>query len=115
MVSHWNTESPAVEHLKSLSLVPGVEVRIVTLPQSSQGRIPFSRVVHSKYMVLDGKTLWLGTSNWSGGYLDRSRNLEVVVKDEALAARALKLHSELWDSAYAEKIDVAKDYPKPQR
>jgi len=115
LVSHWNTEHPAIEHLKSLSLLPGVEIRIATIPEAKEGPIAFARVNHSKYMVVDRKILWLGTSNWSGGYLDNSRNLELVIRDEALAGKALALHAQLWDSAYAEKIDVAKDYPKPRR
>lgn len=115
LVSHWNAEEPALSHLKSLSLLPGVEVRVATLPQAAAGYIPFSRVVHSKYMVLDGKALWLGTSNWSGGYLDNSRNLELVVNDPALAAKALSVHRQLWDSPYSEPLDLAKTYPKPKR
>ncbi|MFA6316597.1 MAG: phospholipase D-like domain-containing protein [Elusimicrobiota bacterium] len=115
LVSNWNAEHPEVDHLKSLSLVPGVEVRMATLPQAAEGHIPFSRVIHSKYMVLDGELLWLGTSNWSGGYLDNSRNLEVVIKDESLAGKAAAVHRQLWESAYAEKLDPVKEYPKPRR
>ncbi|MFA6093341.1 MAG: phospholipase D-like domain-containing protein [Elusimicrobiota bacterium] len=115
MVSHWNTESPAVDHLKNLSRVPNAEVRIVTIPEAKEGRIPFSRVIHSKYMVLDQKLLWLGTSNWSGGYMDNSRNLELIVKDDALAKRARDIHAQLWDSPYAEPIEMSRKYPKPRR
>lgn len=115
LVSHWNTETPEIHHLKSLALVPNVEVRIVTLPLSKEGYIPYSRVIHSKYLVVDRKTLWLGTSNWAGGYLDNSRNVEVVVRDEALARRAVDVHAQLWGSEYAEALDVAKRYPKPKK
>ena len=115
LVSHWNTEPPAVDHLKSLSLIPNIEVKIATLPEAKDGYIPFSRVIHSKYMVVDGKAFWLGTSNWSGGYLDNSRNLELVVKDAALASKVQGVHAQLWGSEYAAPIDVAKDYPKPKR
>jgi len=115
LVSHWNTEEPAISHLKSLSLLPGVEVRIITVPEAKQGRIPFARTAHSKYMTVDGKILWLGTSNWAGGYLDNSRNLELVVRDESLAGRAAAVQKHLWDSPYATLIDLAKTYPKPRR
>ena len=115
LVSHWNTDEQSVVHLKSLSLIPGIEVRVITVPEAKEGRIPFSRTAHSKYMVADGKTAWIGTSNWAGGYLDTSRNLEVVVKDEALAARAAKMHAHLWGSPYAEPLQILKDYPKPRK
>jgi len=115
LVSHWNTDEQSVVHLKSLSLIPGIEVRVITVPEAKQGPIPFSRTAHSKYMVADGAAVWLGTSNWAGGYLDTSRNLEVVVKDEALAARAARMHAHLWGSPYAEPLQILKDYPKPRR
>jgi len=115
LVSNWNTEEPLLAHLKSLSLIPGIEIRVVTLPEAKEGFIPFARVIHSKYMVLDDKLLWLGTSNWRGGYLDSSRNLEVVVKDEALAGKVQGMHKQLWDSPYAAKLDVSKEYPKPRK
>jgi phosphatidylserine/phosphatidylglycerophosphate/cardiolipin synthase-like enzyme len=114
LVSHWSTEEPLVAGLKSLSIMPGVEARVITIPEASTGTIPFSRVTHSKYAVFDGKTLWLGTSNWAGGYLDQSRNLEVVVKDDALAARAAAVQKHLWDSAYTVPLDVLKTYSKPR-
>lgn len=90
--------------LRNLALSPGVEIRFISVPEASRGHIDFARVFHSKYMVVDGKSLWLGTSNWAGGYLDDSRNLELVVKDEALAARAAAMHKHLWDSTYAKPL-----------
>ena len=115
LVSHWNTEEPAIRHLQSLAVLPNVEVRIASIPESKDGPIPFARVIHSKYLVVDGKTLWLGTSNWSGGYLNASRNLELVIQDEPLAARVAKIHAHLWDSPYAVPVDILKTYPKPKR
>jgi phosphatidylserine/phosphatidylglycerophosphate/cardiolipin synthase-like enzyme len=114
LVSHWGTEEPGVAGLKSLSLMPGVEARVITIPEASTGPIPFARVTHSKYAVFDGKTLWLGTSNWAGGYLDQSRNLEVVVKDEKLAARAASVQKHLWDSGYTAPLETLKTYSKPR-
>jgi len=115
LVSHWNTDEHSVVHLKSLSFVPGIEIKVITVPEAKQGPIPFSRTAHSKYMVADGKTAWIGTSNWAGGYLDSSRNLELVVKDEGLAARVAKLHAHLWGSSYAEPLQAMKAYPKPRK
>ena len=115
LVSHWNADKPDVDHIKSLSLLPNVEVRVITVPEAAEGPIPFSRTMHSKFMTVDGKTLWLGTSNWAGGYFDDSRNLEVVVKDEALAKEAAAVHEGLWKSSYTELLDVAKAYPKPRK
>lgn len=115
MVSNWNLEMPALSYLKSLAILPNVEIRVVTLPRAAAGFIPFARVIHSKTMVIDGKLAWVGTSNWSGGYLDLSRNLEVVLRNEKMAQRLLALHEQTWSSAYAEPLDINKTYPKPSK
>ena len=115
MVSNWNTDQPAIAYLKSLALLPNVEVRIVTLPVASNGPIPFARVIHSKTMTIDGKLAWVGTSNWAGGYFDKSRNLEVVLRNEKMAQRLGALHEQTWSSSYAAPIEIGKDYPKPNK
>lgn len=115
MVSAWNTEAPAIAYLKSLALVPNVEIRIVTIPTASSGFIPFARVIHSKTMTVDGKLAWVGTSNWAGGYFDLSRNLEVVLRNEVMAQRLVALHEQTWSSSYAQPIDINKQYPKPAK
>ncbi|HEX8613458.1 MAG TPA: phospholipase D-like domain-containing protein [Telluria sp.] len=115
MVSNWNTDQPGIAYLKSLALLPNVEVRIVTLPVASTGPIPFARVIHSKTMTIDGKLAWVGTSNWAGGYFDKSRNLEVVLRNEKMAQRLGALHEQAWSSSYAQPIDIGKDYPKPNK
>ena len=114
-VSNWNLEQPALAWLKSLALVPRVQIRVVTLPQASGGPIPYARVIHSKIMAIDGKLAWVGTSNWAGGYFDKSRNLEVVLRNEKMAQRLAALHEQTWSSPYAQLLDVARDYPKPNK
>ncbi len=115
MVSNWNLEEPEQVYLKSLALLPNVEVRVVTLPVASSGFIPFARVIHSKTMVIDNKLAWVGTSNWTGGYMDLSRNLEVVMRNEQMAQRLAALHEQTWSSAYAQPLDINKAYAKPAK
>lgn len=110
MVADWNVKEPDLSWLKSLALIPNIHIKIVTIPKSKQGFIPFARVVHSKYMTIDHHTAWVGTSNWSGGYFDSSRNLEVVLNDEHMARRLDMLYEQLWTSPYAQDIDVQKKY-----
>lgn len=115
MVSNWNTEQPAIAYLKSLAMVPNVQVRIVTLPVASTGFIAFARVIHSKTMSIDGRLAWVGTSNWAGGYFDKSRNLEVVLRNEKMAQRLAAMHEQAWSSPYAQPLDIQKEYPKPNK
>lgn len=113
MVSNWNTDALELPYLKSLAVLPNVQIKIVTLPQAKQGFIPYARVIHSKTLEIDGRVAWVGTSNWLGGYLDNSRNLEVVMRSEAMAKRIGQLHEQLWDGPYAKALDVTADYPAP--
>ena len=115
MVSNWNLEQPAQAYLKSLAILPNVEIRVVTLPAASTGFIPFARVIHSKTMVIDNQVAWVGTSNWSGGYFDLSRNMEVVMRNEKMAQRLAALQEQTWTSSYAQPLDINKQYPKPSK
>ncbi|USX19813.1 phospholipase D-like domain-containing protein [Oxalobacteraceae bacterium OTU3REALA1] len=113
MVSNWNMEQPAQAYLKSLAMLPNVEIRVVTIPVASGGFIPFARVIHSKTMVIDYQIAWVGTSNWSGGYMDLSRNMEVVMRNEKMAQRLAATQEQIWSSQYAQALDINKQYPKP--
>ncbi|SEN59013.1 Phosphatidylserine/phosphatidylglycerophosphate/cardiolipin synthase [Duganella sp. CF517] len=113
MVSNWNLEQPAQAYLKSLAMLPNVEIRVVTIPAASGGFIPFARVIHSKTMVIDNQVAWVGTSNWSGGYMDLSRNMEVVMRNEKMAQRLAATQERIWSSQYAQALDINKQYPKP--
>ncbi len=77
-ISHWSKKRPAIEALQALEPLRNLTVRLNTIPPWSGGFIPFARVDHSKYMVVDGRIGWVGTSNWSGDYFDSSRNVELV-------------------------------------
>jgi len=113
MVSNWNTDKLELPYLKSLAVLPNVQIKIVTLPEAKQGFIPYARVIHSKTMEIDGQLAWVGTSNWLGGYLDNSRNLEVVMRSETMAKRIGDLHRQLWDGPYARALNVTDEYPAP--
>lgn len=104
MVADNNLKPPDGQWLKSLALVPHIQIRAVTIPQASTGPIPHARLIHSKLMTIDGDTAWVGTSNWAGGYLDNSRNLEVVMHNPAMAERLDRLFLDLWHSQYAAPV-----------
>lgn len=115
VVSHWNTARPAIDSIKRLSLEPNISVRIATVPDLPSGHIPFSRVTHSKYMVIDDEVLWVGTSNWSRGYFEATRGIEVVMYRRELAAAATRMFSTLWTAPFTVPVDVNRDYPKPTK
>jgi phosphatidylserine/phosphatidylglycerophosphate/cardiolipin synthase-like enzyme len=113
LVSHWNTAKTEIDSIKSLSQVPNIEVRINTVPDLPGGHIPFSRVVHSKTMVIDQSIYWVGTSNWSKGYFDATRDIEIVMKRPDLALTGEKIFQAIWTATYSVPVDVNKNYPTP--
>ena len=115
LVSDWNLASPAVDHLKSLALLPNLEIRIASIPDLATGPIPFARVVHSKYMTVDGEVLWLGTSNWSQDYFTASRNVEIIAREKGLAAQADGIFERLWNSRFCTRLDPGKAYTPRKR
>ncbi|WP_243293463.1 phospholipase D-like domain-containing protein [Geothrix mesophila] len=112
MVSDWVLGGRALPHLKALTLIPNLEVRVVSIPEAKDGHIPFARTIHSKYLVVDGMHLALGTSNWEESYFTDSRNVELIFRDSPLAAQAVRIHDRLWNSSYAFPLDPAKVYEK---
>ncbi len=114
LVSNWNTSRPAIDHLKELTQVPGIEVRIATVPELPDRFIPFARVVHSKYLIVDEQILWVGTANWEPGMFLGCRNIELIIRRPALAAQGERIFGRLWESPYAQAVDPQHEYVPPR-
>lgn len=104
LVSHWISKKKGMGYLTELASHKNITVKSLTVPKHKSGDIPFARVIHSKYMVVDGDTLWLGTSNWSKDYFFHSRNIELILEEEKLARKVQKHHDKLWNTKYAKEI-----------
>jgi len=114
MVSDWSKRRPKIDYLKSLQLVPGVEVRLVTIPRAAEGFIPFARVIHSKFMTVDAATFWLGTGNWEKSYFFATRNVGVLAHHPRVAGELNACFLDLWNSPYAYPVDPCADYEPPR-
>ena len=112
LVSDWVLGGRALPHLKSLTLIPNLEVRIASIPEAAEGHIPYARTVHSKYLVVDDAVLWVGTSNWEEGYFMDSRNVEALFRDPILAAQGTAIFDRLWGSRFTFPLDPGKAYEK---
>jgi phosphatidylserine/phosphatidylglycerophosphate/cardiolipin synthase-like enzyme len=112
VTSDWQLRPRTLAALRALD--PRLAVRIVTIPQASAGFVPFARVVHAKYCVVDGERGWVGTSNWERSYFFASRNVGLTVDGGPLPPRLAALFDELWTSPYASPFDRARDYPPPR-
>ncbi len=116
LVSDWSTAAyQKMKDLKRLQQIDNIETKMLTVPEHSEGYVPFSRTIHSKFLVVDGDKAWLGTSNWSGDYFYASRNVGIIVTSQAFNADLTKSFDHYWDSPYTETVDPNKDYPKKKR
>jgi phosphatidylserine/phosphatidylglycerophosphate/cardiolipin synthase-like enzyme len=114
IVSDWSKDHPTIDYLKSLSVVPNIQVKLSEIPDWSGGYVPFARVEHCKYLVIDSSACWIGTSNWEKSYFYNTRNLGVVVLNGKFARRVRDIFYKGWNSPYTSLVKPEVDY-KPRR
>lgn len=114
LVADWGKRKGTIEGLQSLEPLANVEVRMASVPPHSSGHIPFARVIHAKYMLVDGRRLWLGTSNWERDYFEHSRNASVFVEGGDCPARAAQFFGALWGAAMTAPVDPSAVYTAPR-
>ena len=114
LAADWSKRPLAIEPLQSLEREAHIEVKLVTIPPWSKGFIPYARVIHAKYMVIDGRSAWVGTSNWEGDYFTRSRNVGLWVDGASFASRLDRFFQDGWDGPYATPVDPEATYPTPK-
>jgi phosphatidylserine/phosphatidylglycerophosphate/cardiolipin synthase-like enzyme len=134
LLADWSKRPGTIEGLQSLQVLPGIEVRLLSIPAWSGGFIPFARVAHAKYMVVDAARAWIGTSNWERGYFHESRNAGLIIEaagageatGEAAGGRAgapaagslpARLQAYFvsgWQSPYAAPVDACAEYAVPR-
>lgn len=114
LLSDWSKRKGTVEGLQSLQTIPNVDVRMSTIPAFSGGFIPFARVGHAKYMVVDGRRAWIGTGNWEGDYFTQSRNAGLVIDSPRIGERLDRYFANAWGSTYAYDVDACATYEPPR-
>lgn len=114
LVADWCMRKGTIEGLQALEPLANVEVKLVTIPQSAAGFVPFARVVHAKYLAVDGRAAWVGTSNWEKDYFHASRNVGVVIEGGALPRRLDQFFLDGWNGPYAKPVDPCATYVAPR-
>ena len=119
MASSWShTKKGMIQYLCSLaaenSMQLGyskggwIDVKLFEVPSFTpeQGKIPYARVNHNKYMVTDNKG-YIGTSNWTGDYFNGTAGISVTIQQEgkdSLPQQLRDVFSRDWNSTYAKPI-----------
>ncbi|MDC3980059.1 phospholipase D-like domain-containing protein [Polyangium jinanense] len=114
LVADWSKREASLEGLRELARASGISIKFIVIPQSSSGFIPFARVAHAKYMVVDGKRAWIGTSNWEGDYFTVSRNVGLFIDGKTIAERLGRIFEDGFGSTYTEALDPDRKYEPPR-
>ena len=115
LVSDWSTRPKYIKDLKRLEPIDNIETRMIEIPEHSSGFVPYSRTIHSKFMVVDDADSWIGTSNWAGDYFYKSRNIGIIVNSTKLNQELTQSFDNYWNSDYAIVVDPDVNYkPKNQ-
>jgi phosphatidylserine/phosphatidylglycerophosphate/cardiolipin synthase-like enzyme len=114
LVSDWCKRSGTIEDLQALARIPNVHIRMMTIPPAERGHIPFARVIHAKYLVVDRSRGWIGSSNWERSYFHESRNVGLLLEGGSFAERMARYFEEGWTSRYAYKLDPEATYLAPR-
>lgn len=114
LLADWSKRKGTIEGLQSLQVIPGIDVRMSTIPPFSGGFVPFARVGHAKYMIVDGRRVWIGTGNWEGDYFTQSRNAGLVIDSPKYGERLDRYFADAWGSPYAYEVDACATYEPPR-
>lgn len=114
ILSDWNFYSPRIEYIKSLQAIPYVDIKFSTIPEAQEGYIGYARVEHSKFIVVDSKAVWLGTSNASKSYFHKDRNVGIVIENEKLSQQVSHVFYHSWNSEYCQPVDLCKKYHRKE-
>ena len=114
LCADWSKRKGTIEGLQSLEPLDNLEVRMTTIPQWSGGFIPFARVSHAKYMVVDGRRAWIGSSNWEREYFSSNRNLGLIIEGKSVGAQLDMIFTSIWNSSYASAVDPSAHYEAPK-
>jgi len=114
MAADWSKRKPTIDYLKSLAVIPNIEVKLSTIPEWSGGFIPYARVDHSKFLVVDDHLSWIGTSNWEKSYFYNARNVGVVVENMTVNKILKKIYLNNWNSSYSYLVKPEIEYIPPK-
>jgi phosphatidylserine/phosphatidylglycerophosphate/cardiolipin synthase-like enzyme len=111
IVADWALRGDDLAYLRSLAVMPGIEVRYSTVPQAATGPIPYARVEHAKYALVDDELGFVGTGNWSWSYFESTVDASLFIHGP-LAKPLGRLFDADWDGPYVKPLSAFVPTPK---
>jgi len=114
LATDWCMKNPNINYLKSISMLPNIEVKLMTIPRLKERYLPYARVSHCKYLVIDKARAWIGSSNWEPDYFFNSRNVSAIIEGAAPVLKLREIFLNSWTAEYSQYIEPMKNYRQPQ-
>jgi len=114
IVADWALHEPMQSYLKSLADFPGISVRFSTVPQAKSGFIPYARVEHCKYAVVDDDSAFIGTGNWEWSYFNNTVDASVFVHGRGPAQTLTHIFERDWTGPYVTPLKPGQTYTAPK-
>jgi len=111
----WGMGGGADRDIKALAKTENIQIKISSLPEHASGFIPYSRVEHLKYLVVDGEAGFVTTSNWGPGYFLTSRGAAVLLRGQPAGQALEDVFSKTWTGPYVQPVDPLKEYKPVKR
>jgi phosphatidylserine/phosphatidylglycerophosphate/cardiolipin synthase-like enzyme len=95
-----------VDHANPIPVPPPPEpdvALIATLPVEAKAIAGVPDLMHHKYVIRDGASVWTGSMNWTNDSWSRQENVVAVVHSEAIAKAYELDFGQLWTTADVEK------------
>ncbi|MFB6357326.1 MAG: phosphatidylserine/phosphatidylglycerophosphate/cardiolipin synthase family protein [bacterium] len=113
LVGEWGMEEPGQSFMKSLAPWPNITVKVISLPIDKEGYRSYSRVSHTKLMIVDGDYAWVGSANWKPGYFSESRNVGLVTTRWKPVSTLKRFFLTAWTGPYSASVQPGKQYSVP--
>lgn len=107
IVADWALRGHDLAYLQSLAALPGIEVRYSVVPQASSGPIPYARVEHAKYALVDDESGFVGTGNWSWSYFESTVDASIFIHG-SLSRTLGRIFDADWNGPYVKPLDAFK-------
>jgi phosphatidylserine/phosphatidylglycerophosphate/cardiolipin synthase-like enzyme len=103
-----------VEHPGPIPVPPPprtVPEALEALPISTRGIAGIPDLMHHKFVVLDGHTVWTGSTNWTDDSWERQENVVAVVRSREIAYAYTLAFDELWGAGTVEGTGTVEPRP----
>jgi phosphatidylserine/phosphatidylglycerophosphate/cardiolipin synthase-like enzyme len=104
-----------VDHPGPIPVPPPPEARpeaIEALPITTRGVAGIPDLMHHKFVVRDGASVWTGSTNWTDDSWSRQENVVVTVDSHEIAYAYALEFKQLWETGLVEKTGAVE--PRPE-